>query len=116
MPRGGSRLNAGRKPGAVTKRTRELVAELSESGDTPLQSITELRRWAMERFRRELKAENDEAATRAAVLAADLASKEAPYVHPRLASTELKGDLTINDVSAEPINEAEWSAQHSGSA
>jgi len=43
----------------------------------------------------------------------EAAKAAAPYVHPRLATTELKGELTLNDVSADPeVQETAWMAQH----
>jgi hypothetical protein len=43
----------------------------------------------------------------------EAAKSAAPYVHPRLAATQIKGDLTINDVSEDPQpSEDEWSREH----
>lgn len=90
----------GRKPGTPNRATQEQRDEIMASGLTPLDYMLSILR--------DGEADPDKRF--------EAAKAAAPYVHPRLASTEVKGDLTINDVSADPVNEAEWSAQHQGSA
>jgi hypothetical protein len=91
VARGGSRPGAGRKVGAVTAKTREVANRIAESGDTPLEALSELRRWAMEMFRKANIEEDWMKAAKAAEVAADWAAKEAPYVHPKLAAIEHTG-------------------------
>ena len=75
MARGGARPNAGRKPGAVTKKTREIAERAAAEGLTPLDYMLSLLRDAGQsqdvRF--------------------DAAKSAAPYVHARLASVEASG-------------------------
>lgn len=66
----------GRPPGSRNKATAKREAEIAASGQTPLEFM-------LERMR---SADRDEAERFAAAVAA------APYVHPKLASTTVKGD------------------------
>jgi hypothetical protein len=102
VARGGARVGAGRKPGSSTKLTREIANRIAESGDTPLDALSDLRRWAMDCWRSAVIAEDFLIACKAAEVAAEYAAKEAPYVHPRLAATDVKvsGGLTHEDALA----------------
>lgn len=75
MPRGGAREGAGRKPGVPNKATQERTREIVESGITPLEWMLNVLRDPMADYER-----RDRAAVQAA-----------PYVHAKLASTELTG-------------------------
>jgi hypothetical protein len=75
MARGGKREGAGRKVGSLTKRTQAIVEGAAASGETPLEFMLRLMR--------------DTSAPEH--LRADMAKSAAPYVHPRLSATELKG-------------------------
>jgi hypothetical protein len=76
MARGGARKGAGRKPGSATKRTREIANGAASEGQTPLEyMLAVMRDPEADRERRD-----------------DMAKAAAPYIHPKLASTELKGD------------------------
>jgi len=68
MARGGKRPGAGRKPSALTKRTREVAAQAIEGGITPLDYLMSL-------VRDETLSRDDRK---------DAAKAAAPYVHPRL--------------------------------
>ena len=74
--RGGKRPNAGRKAGTPNKATQKRQAEVAASGLTPLEFM--------------LMALRDEG--RDFLTRFEAAKAAAPYVHPKLASTELKGD------------------------
>lgn len=95
MPRGGPRAGAGRKVGSATLKTREIADRIAATGDTPLEALTELRRWAMQQFRQAVESQDAAAAASAAEVAADWAAKEAPYVHPKLSSIEAKVDAEV---------------------
>lgn len=87
----------GRQKGVPNKATAAKAAEIAASGLTPLDYMLSILR--------------DEAADDDKRFEA--AKAAAPYVHPRLATTELKGELVVNDVSADPeASEGEWMAQH----
>lgn len=78
MARGGTRPNAGRRPGTPNKATQEQRDKIAESGLTPLDYMLNLLRDdATPTDRRDWAAE-----------------KAAPYVHARLASIEAKHDVT----------------------
>lgn len=77
MPRGGKREGAGRKRGAVTKKTQEIAAKAATEGITPLEVMVGAMREAWER--------NDKDA------AARYAKDAAPYMHPRLQAVEHTG-------------------------
>lgn len=83
MARGGARLGAGRKAKGQNKLTsfrQGMIAKAVESGVTPLDVL-------IKAMRQSWNKEDYEAAAKYAAMAA-------PYVHPRLASTELKVDDT----------------------
>ena len=75
--RGGKRVGAGRKPGSVTKKTREIADKAMRDGVTPLEVMLEAMR----------EAYRDSGAKAAFVYAKDAA----PYLHPRISATELSG-------------------------
>ena len=76
MARGGKREGAGRPTGATTRRTREIAEKAAKTGLTPLEYILSIMR--------------DESMTTESRFEAAKAC--APYIHPRLASVEHKGD------------------------
>lgn len=96
MPRGGARPGAGRKPGAANKKTREIADRAMTEGITPLEVMLE--------DMRRLYAANDLAG------AADRARDAAPYMHAKLATTDvnLSGEVAQRAVSDEPLTDAEW--------
>lgn len=78
--RGGKRQGSGRKKGAITKRTQEIVAKATAEGLTPLEFMLNILR--------------DDTKGQAERFAA--AKEAAPYVHPRLAAVEHSGEMNIN--------------------
>lgn len=76
MSHGGARPGAGRPPGRRSDKTEERLAAIEESGLTPLEYLLMI-----------MRDENIQRATRM-----DAAKAAAPYIHPRLASTEVKGN------------------------
>lgn len=79
MAHGGKRPGAGRKHGSATTKTREIANAIAQ-GLTPLEYLTSIYR--------------DPAVDEAKRI--DAAKAAAPYVHPRLASTELSGTLGLS--------------------
>ena len=75
MSRGGARPGAGRKPGSVTRRTREIAEQAAVQGITPLEFL--------------LQAMRDE--SREFPVRLDAAKAAAPYVHAKLAAVEVTG-------------------------
>lgn len=75
MAKGGKREGAGRPKGAQNKKTVEQVEAVKKSGKTPLEYLLEVMR-------------NDELDNRERT---DAAKAAAPFIHPRLASTEVTG-------------------------
>lgn len=122
MPRGGRRINAGRKKGSLQKRTRKIAEKAIEKGETPLEVMLEnmkhfvqvardaeavLSGLTYEEFMGKagmnITAEEQFAALLAEVkktagfrqLAQDAAKDAAPYVHPRLAAVEHSGNVAL---------------------
>lgn len=79
MARGGARPGAGRKPGSVTTRTREIAEKAADEGITPLEYMLAILR--------------NEAADPAQRFEA--AKHAAPYIHPKLSSIEAKVDADV---------------------
>jgi hypothetical protein len=84
MPRGGARPGAGRRAGGKNRRTAEREKAIAESGLSPLEYLIQVYR--------------DEAEDTGKRL--DAAKAAAPYLHPRLSSVQVSGDLTINHEQA----------------
>lgn len=76
MPRGGARAGAGRRAGSPNKASAAKAAAVEASGLTPLDYMLEVMR------------DEDEPAD----VRLDAAKSAAPYVHPKLASVEHKGN------------------------
>jgi hypothetical protein len=74
--KGGRREGAGRKKGIPNKSTAERMAALMAGGESPLEYML--------RIMRDKTVEDS--------IRADMARSAAPYMHPRLATTEIKGD------------------------
>jgi hypothetical protein len=76
MARGGKRPGAGRKPGSLTKRTRDIAEAAAAAGETPLDFLL--------RIMRDPSLPDGQRM--------DAAKNAAPYCHSRLNATTLKGD------------------------
>ena len=83
MIRGGKRSGAGRKKGSLSHKTRAIAARAAAEGITPLEVILRTMRSAWARA-----STDGETVTsfQDALVAAAMAEKAAPYVHPRLAA------------------------------
>jgi hypothetical protein len=79
MARGGKRHGAGRKVGAVTKKSSAVAGQLAQSGIMPLEILVTSMRTAW--------ASGDVA------LACKLANDTAPYMHPRIAPKDMPVNL-----------------------
>ena len=82
MPRGGSRKGAGRKPGAITKRTREAADRSVTEGLSPLDVM-------LRTMRDHAAADRWDEATKVAALAA-------PFVHPKLAAAKVEAEVRVD--------------------
>jgi hypothetical protein len=94
---GGVRPNSGAKPKAITKRSNAAAQKLAaDDAITPLE--------VMVLTMREIWGDGQKAID-TKLQACAIAEKCAPYLHPRLASTEVKGDLnaTIKGASTEDL-------------
>lgn len=91
MAKGGFRPGAGRKKGVPNKASLERQAKVMAEGATPLDVLIDGMRFhhaAAQKF----KTENEIGAAMTAMKAArEFAKEAAPYVHPRLAAVEHKG-------------------------
>jgi len=99
---GGKRPGAGRKPGSVTKRSQEIAAKAVAAGITPLElMLSEMRIVAAKVKEARADFENEKnldakvkIGTYLGVLLGEmraLATAAAPYLHPRLAATQVTG-------------------------
>lgn len=85
--KGGKRHGAGRKKGVPNKRTAEVQAAVEASGITPLEFMLKI-----------MRSETvDEMARFEAAKAA------APYVHARLASIDMKANVTTHEASLDEL-------------
>lgn len=102
MARGGKRPGAGRPVSEATKKRRDVAEKALEQGITPLEVMLGAMREAL----------GPEGKNYAA--AQPFARDAAPFMHPKLASTEMKMDaeLTHNTVSADPLTPDEWQQQY----
>jgi hypothetical protein len=75
--RGGKRKGAGRKAGALSKKTRHIAEIAIDEGITPLEVMLKEMRLA--------------AATGDSELALEAAKAAAPYIHPKLSSVQVTG-------------------------
>jgi len=82
--RGGARKGAGRKKGALTKRTQEITAAALKGGVTPLDYLLGVLR-------------NDESSDKDRFAAAVAA---APFVHPKLSAVEHSGEMKMSHEQA----------------
>lgn len=137
---GGKREGAGRKPGSLTKRTREIAERAAAEGKTPLEVLLENMRHfqkvahdaeavieAMtedqvkslgdsheEQFKALLAKVKQAAGLR--VLANEAAKDAAPFMHARLSSVEFSGEFTTTKVirTPNPTNSIDaWQKQFS---
>lgn len=101
MAHGGRREGAGRKPGSLTQKTREIAEAVAKEGITPLEYMLNMLR--------------DEA--QPPEVRMDAAKSAAPYVHARLAAVELSGEVeTRPTVSATLQTAEEWEKAHAETA
>lgn len=95
--RGGKRSGAGRKKGSANKRTREIADKAAAEGITPLEYMLNVMRSPMPP---ELQKAVDDGSLNEDVVTAlmnwhrmryEAAKDAAPYLHPRLTATTVKG-------------------------
>lgn len=85
--RGGSRPGAGRKKGAVNKKTAEVQKAVAESGITPLEYMLQIMR--------------DTALEPKDRLSAAIAA--APYVHAKLSSVEMNATVSMHESALDEL-------------
>ena len=73
---GGKRIGAGRKKGIPNRSTQERMAALIAGGESPLEFMLRVMRDTTVDYS----------------VRQDMAKASAPYMHPRLATTEITGD------------------------
>jgi hypothetical protein len=80
MAAGGKRPGAGRKVGAIGKKTEELIAAVAATGETPLDYMLRVMRDpTVDHERRDRSANN-----------------AAPYCHSKLAQTDVNAQLNVD--------------------
>lgn len=109
MARGGSRPNAGRKPGASVEKTREVANKVAADGEvTPLEVMVESMRAIYEKAQAGVAVEDSETGKVTSplqlyILAADVASKAAPFIHPKLSSVEMNANVTNHEAALDQL-------------
>ena len=95
--KGGARSGAGRKPGSLTKRTREIAQVVASQGITPLEVMMKVMHQLYEEAGKvsedslgDMTLAN-EARIKLLNMAATVGRHAAPYVHPRLSAIEHTG-------------------------
>jgi len=105
MSRGGWRPGSGRKPGQVNERTKKERAIATKG----VQQALKRHRTPLEVILARMNGDGriTDASFQAAIAAA-------PYIHPRLASsdTTIKSDNTHRVVADEPMTPEQWTAQY----
>jgi hypothetical protein len=96
MTRGGKRPGAGRRKGSLSQKTRVIAERAAADGITPLEVILRTMRSAWARA-----STNGQTVTnfQDALIAAAMAEKAAPYVHPRLAAEKHE----VSGTDGEPL-------------
>lgn len=101
--RGGKRPGAGRPVSEATKKRRDIAEKALDQGITPLEVMLAAMREAL----------GPEGTNH--VAAFNFAKEAAPYMHPKLAATEMKVEADVrNTVSPDPMSSEEWERQHGG--
>jgi hypothetical protein len=104
VARGGSRPGAGRPKGTenpATRKRREIAEKALQEGISPLEVLLAGMRDALGEDGRNYAA------------AFPFAKEAAPYMHAKLASTEMKMDAEVKQtVSADPLRPDEWEEKY----
>jgi hypothetical protein len=82
MARGGKRPGAGRPRGSLTKKSQEILVAAAAAGEQPLEYLLRI-----------MRDPSVDARTRL-----DVAIAACPYLHPRLASTQIKAEVDTQTV------------------
>lgn len=94
MPRGGKREGAGRKPGSLSKKTREIATRVAEEGITPLEFLLRVMRDEAQQLERRI----------------DAAKSAAPFVHAKLSAVEHSGAAdapVVAEIRMVPVSKGE---------
>jgi hypothetical protein len=103
-PKGGHRMNAGRKPGPATMKTREVADRIAQSGQSPLEIMFYVMNEHVERskvLKKQIEEDNfyDEGDSKEKIIAtfygslsaaATVAKDCAPYIHAKIQPVEKK--------------------------
>lgn len=107
MARGGSRPNAGRKPGASAEKTREVANRVAADGDiTPLEVlVASMRAIYAQAVGGVTVDDGGKPVTplQLYAMAAEVASKAAPFIHPRLSSVEMNANVTSHEAAIDDL-------------
>ena len=84
---GGKRAGAGRKPGSVNKKTKEMQEKVAAEGITPLEYLLEVMRNEVNEPKERLAA----------------ATAAAPYVHAKLSQVDMNANVTNHEASIDEL-------------
>jgi hypothetical protein len=95
---GGRRPGAGRRKGAPNRSSARREQFIAQSGPTPLDALIRVYRYYLEMAEQELqrKRPNEARVNAAFARVADVASKAANFVHPRLAAVDHRPQFDLN--------------------
>lgn len=107
MARGGARPNAGRKVGASAEKTREVANKIAADGDiTPLEVMVASMRAIYAKAQSGIEVEDGSKTVtplQLYAMAADVASKAAPFIHPKLSSIEMNANVTNHEAALDQL-------------
>lgn len=108
MGRGGARPGAGRKKGIPNKRTVEREQEMQAAGERIEQALGDAFDGDAHAFLMAIYKDK----TRPVEIRIDAAKAAIRYEKPALAAVEVTGDMTVHDISDEPLTADEWTTKH----
>ena len=98
MAKGGARSGAGRKPGGKNTKSREIADRAASEGITPLEVMLKAMRVSYAGYEAAaVEVGKEEQAIGCLMKASEVAKDAAPYIHPRLASVDVKAKVNVFD-------------------
>ncbi|MEN6449095.1 MAG: hypothetical protein ABFC96_01265 [Thermoguttaceae bacterium] len=111
MGHGGARPGAGRKKGQPNKRTIEREQAMADAAARVTEALSAPFDGDAHAFLMLLYKDCEQPVE----VRLDAAKAAIRYEKPALASVEVSADVVVSDISAEPLTETEWEAQHASS-
>ena len=103
MPKGGKNPNAGRKKGAINKRSEALIKKAEAGGKMPLEIMLDLMRKAFREGESFTKRKKFREAMERFEVAFDHATNAAPYLHAKLQSITQTNKFDVSTLTDEQL-------------